>query len=382
MLESSYSFVTGSKSGTLDLYSPFEFEEKASSSQSKDDLLKSWYIMNRVQHHDEGAIVDVHNKILEAEREHCLIYCTQKGYMHIYDARARNPVFDFYFGIKNRCISAMTLGPGQDQALIGTLDGSILTYDFRYNVQASHCRYTKEASITNLQPFYPNRYRKICFNNAYHTSPLAFIATSDGNMSLADLSGNTGNHEVQIVMISSANEKKNNYLGSFKEKEVTAQGGSVYQSSVMSNLDMASSGSQIFKPRNRERLQNILKTKNQNSQTALLCPKQANLSFSASFILGGDTAGRIRYWNIEKDFHKCKHFYLAEEEQLSYKKKLYQNSFHIMLDQVTQKQSPAPDPLENFENFENPEVHSQNIHSGHSSTITALGMLYKETEEG
>jgi len=98
MLDSSYSFVTGSERGFLDLYSPFEFENKASSVVPNDNKLKSCYIMNRLMHPDEGAIIACQNTVLEAERQHLVVYCTQKGYMHIYDIRARNPVFDFNFG--------------------------------------------------------------------------------------------------------------------------------------------------------------------------------------------------------------------------------------------------------------------------------------------
>mmetsp|Transcript_38770 Transcript_38770/g.38315 ORF Transcript_38770/g.38315 Transcript_38770/m.38315 type:complete len:231 (-) Transcript_38770:383-1075(-) len=230
MLEGSYSFVTGSRNGTLDLYSPFEFEEKSSSAQSKDDLLKSCYIMNRVTHPDEGAIVDVQDKVLEAQREHCVIYCTQKGFVHIYDVRARNPVFNFYIGPRNSCISAMAVGPKEDQALIGTLDGSIITYDFRYNMKASHCKGTVGSSIMNIQSFYPNKYRKFLFYNAYPTYPLAFIATGDGNVSLVDISGNTGSYELQIVMWSNSGEEKNTNLNAFKSRELNNAGRSVYKS--------------------------------------------------------------------------------------------------------------------------------------------------------
>ena len=102
----------------------------------------------------------------------------------------------------------MTIGPREDQALIGTLDGSILTYDFRYNVQASYSRYTKNASIVNLQSFYPNTFRETLFNNAYHTYPLAFIGTSDGCVSLVDLSGNSETQENQIIMMSETQKKE------------------------------------------------------------------------------------------------------------------------------------------------------------------------------
>ena len=320
MMEKSYSFATGNEKGTLDLYSPFEFEDKSSTTNSQDNLLKSCYIMNRVNHPDEGAIIDVKNKVLEAEREHCLIYCTQKGYMHIYDVRARNPVFDFNFGMKNGCISAMTIGPSNDQALVGTLDGSIMIYDFRYNVQTSHCRYTKDASIVSLQSFYPNTLRRILFNNAYHTYPLAFIATSDGYVSLVDLSGNSKDREIQIIMRSSQGKNKTkNIVGFFKEREAINPSDFIYQSSTLNSSVPLLQSSLISKPRGRSRIQNILHNFDTNSQTALLCPKKYNYKFSASFVLGGDASGRIRYWNIEKDYHKCKHFYLGEEEKLSYK---------------------------------------------------------------
>lgn len=70
MLDCSYSFITGSDKGYLDLYSPFEFEDKASSSTNKDSKLRSCYIMHRIVHPDEGAIIDIKNTVLEAEREH------------------------------------------------------------------------------------------------------------------------------------------------------------------------------------------------------------------------------------------------------------------------------------------------------------------------
>jgi hypothetical protein len=63
MMNSSYSFVTGSAKGHLDFYSPFEFEDKACAGPSRDSLLKSCYLMNRISHPDEGAIIDVRNSI-------------------------------------------------------------------------------------------------------------------------------------------------------------------------------------------------------------------------------------------------------------------------------------------------------------------------------
>lgn len=238
MLDSSYSFVTGSEKGYLDLYSPFEFEDKASSSSNKDTRLRSCYIMNRICHPNEGAIVEVRNKVFEEQREHCVVYCTQKGFIHIYDLRARNPVFDFDFGMKHGCISAMTLGPKEDQVLIGTVDGSLMTYDFRYNVQASYSKYTKDESITSLQSFYPNKYRKFLFNNANHMSPLAFVSTSDGIISLIDLSEKEDNiFESQLVLVSRTG-KSSNQIGCFKMKEDTnlkqSMLGSVYYSMYQS----------------------------------------------------------------------------------------------------------------------------------------------------
>lgn len=70
MLDSSYSFVVGGEKGYLDLYSPFEFEDKTCGNSSHDPRLKSCYIMHRISHPDEGAIIDCKNKIFEAEREH------------------------------------------------------------------------------------------------------------------------------------------------------------------------------------------------------------------------------------------------------------------------------------------------------------------------
>ena len=41
MMQNSYSFAVGTDYGTLDLYSPFEFEENSILQASKDDKLKS-----------------------------------------------------------------------------------------------------------------------------------------------------------------------------------------------------------------------------------------------------------------------------------------------------------------------------------------------------
>jgi len=129
----------------------------------------------------------------------------------------------------------------------------------------------------------------------------------------------------------------------------------------------------LSKPSERKRVQENIRNINQNSQTAMLCPKRAGDNHSASFLLGGDTNGRLRYWNIEDKHHTCKHFYLAEGEKLQYKKGKHRNTFHTMKDKVVQ--------LEDQEESKNssdllPKL--PGVHEGHCSSITALGMLYKE----
>lgn len=101
MMENSYSFAVGTEFGSLDLYSPFEFEEHSITQASKDDKLKSCYIMHKVNHKNEGAIIACENYLFEAEREHCIVYANQKGYLHVYDIRSRNPAMSYNVGMEN-----------------------------------------------------------------------------------------------------------------------------------------------------------------------------------------------------------------------------------------------------------------------------------------
>jgi len=144
------------------------------------------------------------------------------------------------------------------------------------------------------------------------------------------------------------------------------------------------------KPRERNTIVDILKNFDENSQTALLCPKKHNYKFSASYLLGGDVSGRIRYWNIEKQYHKCKHFYLADDEELEYKKKRFQGTFHIMMDKISKiNQEEGKDNTSFMEEGKQSAPHTLDIlpvskgtHDGHSSSITSFGILYKDNAQG
>jgi WD40 repeat protein len=332
------------------------------------DMVISW-IFDFIDHH----------------REHWVVYCTQKGFLHIYDVRARNPVTNFNFGMKHGGISAMTIGPKDDQALIGTMDGSLITYDFRYNSQLSYCRYTKEAYIANLQTFYPNKYRKFWFNNAYHTYPLAFVATSDGSISLIDMSDleQSDTKEIQIVMIPSSEGKAKKHIGSFKEKPNLGNSASIALSSVGGLGQSIVSSTNFALPKDKSRIQQILENTSPNTQTALLSPKHWQYKFSASFLLTGDMSGRIRYWNIEKDLHNCKNFYHAEDEKSVYTKKLFKNTFHVMTHETVKKE-PVEESKStgNFSFLNEPLEKEPLLQEGHTAAVNAFGMLYNQDDHG
>ena len=336
MLDWSYAFVTGSNKGTLDLYSPFEFEDKSSSVVIKDSFLKSCYLMNRINHSGEGAIIDWKSKVLEAEREHCVIYATQNGYVHIYDLRSRNSVFTFNVGLKYGLINWMNFSPKTDQMLIGTLDGSLLTYDFKYNAQVSHWKYSVDASITNIQPFYPYRHRRFKFNNANYLCPLAFISTSDAQISLIDLTDKGDDtKENQVILTSRRSTDKGDNIGKFLEKPNTSWNSnpsetlkpSIYDSVFgINSKDVYKSISDLEEIKYDSMSSIISSTRYSKilsphpySMKSLLCPKNLNFKYSASYLIGGDTTGRIRYWDIERDSNKRKHFYVHSNEKVAYR---------------------------------------------------------------
>jgi hypothetical protein len=378
--------VTGNEKGCLDIYSPFEFEDKASSISFKDSKLKSCYIMNRICHPDEGAIIECRNKVLEAEREHCIIYCTQKGYMHIYDIRARNPVFDFNFGLRYGCISAMTLGPRPDQALVGTIDGSLITYDFRYNAQVCKSHYTKKAGITKIQSFYPNKYRKYFFNNANYMSPLAFISTTDGQISLIDLSERDGDiKESQLLLVSRNAGSRDSGVGCFKQKFCNSWNSEMSSASLMSMTNSSAHMSMLGYQKQRKTIQSLLKNVDPNSSSALLCPKHCKFKYSASFLLQGDYSGRLRYWDIQKDSTNRFHFYQGEDETIKYRKSKVENAVHIIRDRIeTSKVAREDKKINDFGMDLEPHYFNDLKFPKHAHTdkINALDMLYYTNEQG
>lgn len=281
----------------------------------------------------------------------------------------------------------MALGPRADQALIGTLDGSLITYDFRYNVQASYCSYTKDASIMNIQAFYPNKYRKFSLNNANYMSPLAFIATSDGQVSLIDLSDkDTDLMETQLVLISRSGESKDKQIGCFKQKENVHTKLSLTQSILSSVSQSITSSRAYVMPKKRERLENIIKNYEPNAMSSLLCPKHCKYKYSASFLIGGDTQGRIRYWDIERGSNKRTHFYLGNNEEVSYRRIKIDNAINVISDKVKTSKGAKKltSDFEDFEieeetdePFENPDFPEE----AHTGAINALGMLYVPDEQ-
>lgn len=326
MLNDSYSFVVGTESGNLDLYSPFEFEDKSTILSYKDPKLKSCYIMHRNSHAKEGSIVAVKNWIFEAEREHCVIYATQKGFIHSYDLRCRNSLLNYNIGIENGCISALELGPRPNQVMVGTLSGKVIIHDFRYNLPISQWNYTKDASILGIQHLLPKKLRKFSFYNANNNSPLAFISTSDGQISLIDLTERSDElKETELIIFSGIKEEKNPGLGIFKEPK---------QSKMLGHSVSLSSSVCSFSKRlpTLASIQRSIKL-SPTSMTSILCPKHPKSKFSASYIIGGDHSGKLKYWDIERDSTKRKWFYKENNETIEFKRKKHNNTFNVISDE-------------------------------------------------
>jgi len=118
-----------------------------------------------------------------------------------------------------------------------------------------------------------------------------------------------------------------------------------------------------------------------------LCPKNSSSKYSASFLISGDTVGRIRYWDLLKNSARRKHFYRANNEKIVYRKSEVEK-VHIIKDKIETQEYEEAFPKKQFEDFGLDELDEEDRNDNsfpewaHSSSITALQMLYHTAQNG
>ena len=213
-----------------------------------------------------------------------------------------------------------------------------------------------------------------------YLSPLAFISTSDCQVSLIDLTdkedGVKGN---QTILLSRQHTGKGDKVGKFVEKSDVwindypsiSHKLSVYNSIFGSNLKSDYKNSIWTEFKSSEFSSSILSSMHGSdirsphpcSMKSLLWPKNAKLNYSASFLVGGDNTGKIRYWNIEKDVNRRRQ---ANENS--------NENAYIIKDVTTIEEEKDDDQSQTLDNA---NTNSYSVYEGHTGSVNALGMIYQ-----
>lgn len=125
---------------------------------------------------EEGGIVNCCT-YLSSNGQNVLVYATQQGGIHVHDIRVKKDVNRYMMKQQRGLITSFCMGRSESSFFVGTVGGSVLGYDLRFNLVTSLRNYSRRTPITDMSVYLPEASRKTQSHN--ESTPLLFVASGE-----------------------------------------------------------------------------------------------------------------------------------------------------------------------------------------------------------
>jgi len=257
----------------------------------------------------EGGIVNCCT-YLSSNAQNVLVYATQQGGIHVHDIRVKKDVNQYKMKYQRGLIASFCMGRNENSFFVGTVNGSVLGYDLRFNLVTTLRNYSRRTPITDMTVYLPETIRKDNIKPQYalESTPMLFIASGEDTPQVDLFSLGKSGTEWSFA-IGNPNLAYRTYVPYELTKEETNftdinyyilqrlnKGFPIHKDQLTQNLTNNQQDCHLILKEFCDKIKTMYA---QNSQIyKILCPRVMRNAQSAPFLLTAGADRIVRYWYL------------------------------------------------------------------------------------